>query len=93
MQNKTRLSYRSADGRHDFNFEFVVGASEVTVYCTKYPVPKGRSQAAQRTHIFDSGKLCFVKERAPKTLKRAKELARQWAEYILEYAKTGVAQS
>lgn len=63
------------------------------VFCSKYPIPRGRSLSAHKTHIFDSGKLCFVQGRAPRTVDRAKELAAQWAEYILEYAKTGEAQS
>ena len=57
------------------------GASEVGVYCSRHPELGTRDSDTRKTHIFGSGKLCFVSGRALQTMSRAQELARQWAEY------------
>jgi hypothetical protein len=51
------------------------------------------TQNPHLTHLFDSGKICFVEGRQPRDMSRAKQLAAQWAECFLEYRRTGVAQS
>lgn len=89
----TTQTYRSLDGRHLFTFRFERTSSEVEVFCSRHPDLGSRDTDTHKTHIFGSGKLCFVSGRAPQTMSRAQELARQWAEYLIDYIRTGVAQS
>ncbi len=89
----TAQTYRSRDGRHLFTFRFESNGSEVEIYCSRHPSLGERDSDCQKTHIFNSGKLCFVSGRAPQTMSRAQNLARQWAEYLIDYIRTGVAQS
>jgi hypothetical protein len=84
--------YRSKDGRHLFAFDFAPSGEFVEVFCRKRPPLNGKDPSDRKTHIFSSGKICFVSERRPKTMNRAEELAAQWAEYYLEYCRTGIAQ-
>lgn len=84
--------YRSKDGRSYFNFSFIARGSHIDVLCTAHPSLNGRDPDVNKTHIFSSGRLCFVAGREPRTQRRAEELARQWAEYFLEYRRTGEAQ-
>ena len=89
----TTKHYRSADGRWMFQFAFAPGEDEIAVYCLSHPPLDGRDPDPHKTHLFNSGKLCFVEGRGPRDQARAEELARQWAEYFIEYRRTGVAQS
>ena len=89
----TKKYYRSKDGRHFFNFKFDPCDGHVDIYCTAHPPLNGRDPDATKTHLFSSGKLCFVSGSEPQTQQRAEELAAQWADYFLEYRRTGVTQS
>jgi hypothetical protein len=86
------LHYLSLDRRWMFKFAFAPQDNEIAVYCLEHPPLDGRDSDPHKTHKFDSGKLCFVVGRAPRDQARAEELAAQWAEYILEYRRTGIAQ-
>ena len=88
-----RKIYRSQDGRWYFRFCFVNGGNQVAIYCIDRPSLDGRDPDPNKTHIFSSGKICFVEGREPRSQGEAEELARVWAEYILEYRRTGIAQS
>lgn len=90
--NGTRM-YRSKNGSHDFSFEFINKGRYIEVFCTRHPSFKGRSSNPHKTHLYHSGKLCFIKGREPKTQRRAEELASQWAEYFLDYRRTGKVQN
>ena len=86
--------YRSKDGRHDFAFEFVErNDGTIEIYCRRRPDCNGKDDCATKTHVFSSGKLCFIDGREPRSRSRAEQLAAQWAEYYLEYRRTGIAQS
>ena len=81
--------YRSRDGRSMFTFRFVDCGQHLDVYCTDHPSLHGRDDDPRKTHLFSSGKLCFVDGREPTSLSRAEQLAGQWAEYWLDYRRTG----
>jgi hypothetical protein len=85
--------YLSVDRRWRFRFAFVPEENEIAVYCLYHPPLDGRDPDPHKTHLFSSGKLCFVQGRAPRDQDRAEELAKQWAEYFLEYRRTGIVQS
>lgn len=89
----TRRWYRSKCGRYDFRFRFVATGSHIEIYCTDHPSPNGRDSNPEKTHLFGSGKICLVAGREPRSQRRAEELAAQWAEYFLEYRRTGRTQS
>jgi hypothetical protein len=91
--NQALKTYRSKDGRHTFTFRFVRCTDEIEIYCLSHPSLGGRDPNPHKTHLFPSGRLCFVEGHGPRTQQRAQELTRQWAEYFLEYARTGIAQS
>jgi hypothetical protein len=91
-QSKMKKCYRSKDGREYFNFTFVPRGNQIEIYCTRHPSLNGHDTDPRKTHIFASGKLCFVGGHEPHTQDRAEHLAAQWAEYILEYRRTGAAQ-
>jgi hypothetical protein len=84
--------YRSEDGNHYFTFHFVQQPGYVDIYCLKHPSLNGQDPDPHKTHLFSSGKLCFVAGHEPTTQERAEELAKQWAEYFVEYRQTGVEQ-
>ena len=88
----TKKFYRSKKGNYYFNFKFVNSGKYIDVYCTYHPPLNGFSSNPSRTHLFSSGKLCFVSGREPRSQSRAEELAAQWAEYFLEYKRTGQVQ-
>lgn len=90
--NAVRKTYRSKDGRHLFVFEFVFRGSTIEVRCLKHPPLNGRDDDPVKTHLFRSGRLCFMSGREPRTQARAEELAAQWSEYFLQYRRTGMAQ-
>jgi len=84
--------YRSKNGRHYFNFKFVKRKNYIDIYCTHHPPLNGQDSNPSKTHLFRSGKLCFVSGREAYSQARAEQLATQWAEYFLEYRRTGCAQ-
>ena len=81
--------YRSQSGQHIFNFEFVNNGSHVGIFCNNHPSLNGRDSNPVKTHLYHSGKVCFVAGKEPKTQSRAENLAAQWAEYFLNYIRTG----
>lgn len=85
--------YRSKCGRHYFGFEFVDRGGHVDVYCQDHPSLNGRDSDPRKTHLYRSGKVCFIAGHEPGSQRRAEQLAAQWAEYFLEYRRTGIAQS
>ena len=91
--NNVKKIYRSKDGRSFFGFEFVDKGNHIEVYCPKCPSLNDRDPDPHKTHRFRSGKLCFVSGKEPRTQARAEELAVQWAEYYLEYRRTGVTRN
>ncbi len=86
-------TYRSRDGSAYFKFAFAPENDHIAVYCISHPSLGGRDPAAHKTHLFSSGRLCFVAGREPRDQDRAEDLAQQWAEYFLEYRRTGIVQS
>jgi|SRR6266487_4491429 len=84
--------YRSRDGRWHFTFGFAPKNGHIAIYCLAHPPLDGRDPAANKTHMFSDGELCFTAGCEPRDQSRAEELAQQWAEYILEYRRTGIAQ-
>jgi hypothetical protein len=88
----TIKKYRSEDGNHVFAFRFVEECDRLDIYCLSHPSLHGRDPHPLKTHLYRSGRLCFVEGREPDSMERAEELAKQWAEYFLEYARTGVTQ-
>jgi hypothetical protein len=82
-----------ATDRSIFKFSFAPEGDHIAVYCFSHPSLGGRDPDPRKTHLFDSGKLCFIAGREPRDLDRARELAAQWSEYFLQYRRTGVAQS
>ena len=89
----TKKVYRSKNGSYYFAFKFVDKGSRLDVFCTKHPSFNGKSSNPHKTHLFHSGKVCFVEGREPKTQRRAEDLAAQWAEYFLDYRQTGKVQN
>ena len=85
--------YRSKDGRHVFGFKFTRNGNRVDIYCPQHPSLNGKDSDPHKTHLFGSKKLCFVTGREPRNQSRAEALAGQWAEYFLEYRRTGRTQS
>lgn len=88
-----KRKYRSKNGLYDFDFVFKDKGSYIEIFCTHHPGFNGKSSNPEKTHLFRSGKLCFVSGREPTSQYRAEELAAQWAEYFLEYRRTGKTQS
>ena len=86
-------TYRSKDGKFCFAFDFVSCGAYIDIYCTERPSLNGKDSNPHKTHLYPSGKVCFIKGKEPKTQSQAERLAAQWAEYYLEYRKTGKAQS
>jgi len=87
--NGIKKTYLSKNGAHYFVFEFIDKSNRIEINCKKHPSLNGRSSNPEKTHLFHSGMLCFVSGREPRSLCRAEQLAAQWAEYFLEYRKTG----
>lgn len=85
--------YRSKHGRDFFNFRFKDRGDHVDIFCLLHPPLNGRDPDVNKTHLFSSGRLCFVSGREPRSQARAEVLAAQWAEYFLEYRRTGITQS
>jgi hypothetical protein len=85
-------TYRSECGRFYFRFQFVNQGSYYDIYCTGKPSLSGRDSDPHKTHIYGSGKICFVSGREPRTMSSAQGRAKEWAEYFLEYIRTGIPQ-
>ncbi len=85
--------YKSKDGKHLFTFNFVNTGSHIDIYCHSHPSLNGRSSDPVKTHLFRSGKVCFVEGKEPTSQSRAEDLAGQWAEYFINYIKTGKTAS
>ena len=90
--HSTEKVYRSKNGSYYFTFNFFEKSNHIDVFCTKHPSFNGKSSNPRKTHLFHSGKICFVDGREPKTQTRAEVLAAQWAEYFLDYRQTGKVQ-
>ena len=84
--------YRSRDGARLFKFSFVQEGDHIAVYCLVHPDLGHQDPDSHKTHIFSSGRLCFVEGREPRDQAHAERLAQQWAEYFVEYRRTGIAQ-
>ncbi len=89
----TKKFYRSKDGSGFFNFEFRDAGNHINIYCNHHPSLNGRDSDPHKTHLYSSGKVCLVSGQEPRTQRRAEELAAQWAEYFLNYIRTGEVQS
>lgn len=89
----TDKHYRSKNGEHLFTFRFVVADGHLDIYCLAHPTLDGRDPDPHKTHLFSSGKVCFVAGKEPRDTRRAEQLASQWAEYFLEYRRTGNVQN
>ena len=90
---ETIKHYRSENGKYLFTFRLVEQEDHIDIYCLRRPSLRGQDPDPHKTHLFPSGKICFVAGREPEDQERAEELAKQWAEYFLEYRRSGVAQS
>ena len=88
----TKKTYRSKDATHFFVFNFVNRSGHIDIFCKRHPGFNGQSSSPEKCHLFHSGKLCFISGKAPTSQWRAEELAAQWAEYFLEYRRTGKVQ-
>lgn len=86
-----RKTYRSRDGRHYFKFTFVPRGSHLDIYCTQHPGFNGQDTSVSRSHLYDSGLVCFVSGQEPRTQREAETRASQFAEYFLVYRMTGKA--
>ena len=91
--NGVKKTYLSKNGREIFHFKFVDRGSHVDILCTLHPSLGGRDSNPHKTHLYRSGEVCFVSGQEPRSQARAEELAAQWAEYYLEYRRTGRTQS
>lgn len=86
-------TYLSKDGKFRFKFFFEPANGHITVRCLSHPPLGARDPSPLLTHLFPSGRLCFVEGHEPRDQARAEALAKQWAEYFLEYRRTGIPQS
>jgi len=89
----TKDTYRSKNGLYYFDFDFVDRGKYTDIYCTRHPSFNGQDSSVRKTHLYSSGKICFVGGKEPRSLWEARRRAKEWAEYILEYIRTGKAQS
>ena len=88
----TQLTYISKNKKHKFKFEFFPQGNQVKIKCLDHPSYNGKSSDPEKTHLYRSKFICFIQGKEPKTMKRAKQLAAQWAEYFLDYRITGKVQ-
>ena len=86
-------AYRSENGQHYFKFQFLNQRNYYIINCTEHPSFNGQSSSVEKTHLYSSGSICFVKGKEPRTIWEAESRAKEWAEYFLEYRKTGKAKS
>lgn len=85
-------TYRSTCGAHYFWFRFQEQGQRYGISCTRHPPLAGRDASTSLTHLYPSGEICFVAGKEPRTLADAEARAAEWAEYLLEYIRSGVAQ-
>src|SRR5690242_20555368 len=52
--------YRSKDGQWIFKFRFVPDGDHIAVYCLFHPPLNGQDPSPHKTHLYSSGKICFV---------------------------------
>lgn len=88
-----KRAYRSEDGRHYFNFTFKDNGNHIDIHCTRHPSLAGRDPDVHKTHLYSSGRICFVSGKEPTSQARAEQLAKNWAEFILDYVHAGRTQS
>lgn len=88
-----KRTYLSKNGRDYFHFEFKPSGGKVEIFCRRHPPLNGRDDDPHKTHLFASGKICLVHGHEPRTQGRAEQLAAQWAEYYLDYRRTGKVQN
>lgn len=88
----TKKTYRSKDGLHFFVFVFIDSGNFIDIYCKRHPGFNGQSSSSKKCHLYPSGKISIVPGKEPTSQRRAEQLAAQWAEYFLEYRKTGKVQ-
>ena len=86
-------TYYSKNGLYYFVFDFIVQGDHIKINCKERPSFNGHDPSVSKTHIYPSNDLCFVKGREPRSQWEAEMRAKQWSEYILEYRRTGKAQS
>lgn len=84
-----RKTYRSRSGRHYFKFDFLPAGTHIDIYCPVHPGLNGRDSSVTKTHLYDSGQICFVEGQEPRSQREAEHRAAQWAEYYLNYIATG----
>jgi len=84
--------YRSEDGNAVFKFAFTPDGDHIAIRCLDRPLLNGMDDSPIHTHLYPSGQICIAIGREPRDQHRAEELARQWAEYFLEYRRTGISQ-
>ncbi len=86
-------TYCSKDGGAYFWFRFEPRDGHIDILCTRHPPLNGRDPSVSKTHLYrSSGLICFVAGREPRTQAEAEQRAAEWAEYFLEYRRTGSAQ-
>jgi len=90
--NQLIQHYRSEDGKHYFTFGFQPQGGHFDIQVLSHPGFNGQDPSASKTHLFLTGQLCLVAGQEPRDMDRALELAKQWAEYFVQYRTTGVAQ-
>lgn len=84
--------YRSMDGDHYFTFRLVQQPTHLDIYAIYHPGLNGQDPSPHKTHLFPDGRVCIVAGREPRDVPSALELAKAWAEYFIEYRRTGVEQ-
>lgn len=87
-----KIIYKSKIGSHYFAFKFVNKGGYFDIFCLNRPSLNGKSASPSKTHLYHSGKICFVSGREPNTISCAKKLTAQWAEYYSDYRITGKVQ-
>ncbi len=89
----TRTYVSKKDRSAYFWFRFEANGPHIDIYCTRHPSLYGRDPSPGKTHLLDSGKLCFVPGHEPQSQAEAEARAGAWAEYWVEYTRCGEPQS
>jgi len=84
--------YRTLDGAHYFSFRVVQRNDYFDIFVEKHPGFNGQDTNPHKTHLFYDGRICIAAGAEPRDLPRALKLSKNWAEYLLEYRRTGIAQ-
>lgn len=90
--NESIQIYRSQDGAHYFSFRFVRRAGYFDIYVLNHPGFNGQDTDPHKTHLFGDGRICIAAGAKPEDMQRALELSKNWAEYLLTYRISGIAQ-